>query len=151
MPPVFATSISHGCLSSPISSCRRLAGKSSLQQENAFDLLYASSFFPSPPPFFFLVSSRVYYVLSSHRMMNVAKSNLSETNVSFPKRFFFFFFYEIFFPVSRHRFTTKPCTSPVTKPPVGSHEHSDSCIGRQKQTATEVYTVSRSTDRLTGN
>lgn len=42
---------------------------------------------------FFLVSSRVYYVLSSDRMMNVAKSNLSETNVSFPKRFFFFFFF----------------------------------------------------------
>lgn len=49
------------------------------------------------------------------------------------------------------RFTTKPSATSVTKPPVGSHEHSDSCIGRQKQTATEVYTVSRSTDRLTGN
>lgn len=30
------SSISHGCLSSPISSCRRLAGKSSFQQRNAF-------------------------------------------------------------------------------------------------------------------
>lgn len=71
----------------------------------------------------------------------------SKANVSFSKRFssfsFFFFFVRNILP----RFTT----SPVTKPPVGSHERPDSCIGRQKQTATEVYTVSRSTDRLTGN
>lgn len=92
------------CLPLSPRPCRRLAGKSSFQQRNGFDLLYASSSFSSPSS---SSSSwcRVRVLCVSIRQNIVVKSNRRKQMFLFRNVsrlfLFFFFLYEIFFLDSR--------------------------------------------------